>query len=146
MFPNRQYSQWEAWICLLSKFNAIMLLLLFLILFFWKNGWSWERKRKIIKILLKIHDYISQSHEGSCAFFILRKYLCKHLQESIFLCSLVSEEGRHPPLEEKKDWRIKSCSLCSQRKYCQLLQGWAGRRAGFSLYSIWTTVSFSPII
>lgn len=61
-----------------------------------------ERKRKVIKTLLKIHHTISQSHEGSCALFILRKYLCKHLEVSICLCSLGAEEGRDPPLEKKK--------------------------------------------
>lgn len=66
-----------------------------------------QRKRKVIKTLLKIHHWISQSREGSCALFSLRKYLCKHLEVSIFLCSLGAEEGRDPPgrdppLEEKK--------------------------------------------
>lgn len=85
-----------------------------------------ERKRKVIKTLLRIHHSISQSREGSCVLFILRKYLCKHLEVSIFLCSLGAEEGRDPPLEKKqKDWRIKFCSLCSQGKYCQPRQGWA---------------------
>jgi len=45
-FPNWQYSQRTAWTFLLRKLNAIMLLLLlFLVTFFWKNGWSWEKKK-----------------------------------------------------------------------------------------------------
>lgn len=61
-----------------------------------------ERKRKVLKALLKIHHHISQSHEGSCALFILRKYLHEHLEAGIFLCCLEAEGGRNPPLEEKK--------------------------------------------
>lgn len=60
-----------------------------------------ERKQKVVKAL-KIHHHISQSHEGSCALFIPREYLCKHLEVGIFLFCLEAEGGRSPSLEEKK--------------------------------------------
>lgn len=99
MFPNQQYSQWKAQTFLLSKLNAIMLLLLFLVLIFLEK--QVKLREKVIKAL-KIHHCISQSHQGSCVLFVLRKYLCKHLEVSIFLCSLGAEEEKDPPLEEKR--------------------------------------------
>lgn len=78
----------------------MLLFFIFLLLFSSKNGWSWK-KRKVIKTHLKINHCISQLHEQSCALFILKKYFWKHLELSIFLCSLGAVEGT------SSSWRKK---------------------------------------